>query len=134
MKKITLFVSFILLCVITQSQNLIGLNGKEIREYMKANYKEMNYNKVVNYKYQYLKYSDNSENQTILFFLGRDSTCKEVRVTCDTGLKQQKLKELDSRYKKSSENRWIEKRNGKNYNINLKEGKWSLVISIEAEK
>jgi hypothetical protein len=134
MKKITLFVSFILFCVIAQSQNLIGLNGKEIREYMKANYNEMNYNKVVNYKYQYLKYSDNSENQTILFFLGRDSICKEVRVTCDTGLKQQKLKELDSRYKKSSENSWIEKRNGKNYNINMKEGKWSLVISIEAEK
>jgi hypothetical protein len=134
MKKITLFVSFLLLCVIAQSQNLIGLNGKEIREYMKANYNEMNYNKVVNYKYQYLKYSDNSENQTILFFLGRDSICKEVRVTCDTGLKQQKLKELDSRYKKSSENSWIEKRNGKNYNINMKEGKWSLVISIEAEK
>jgi hypothetical protein len=134
MKKITLFVSFILFCVIAQSQNLIGLNGKEIREYMKANYNEMNYNKVVNYKYQYLKYSDNSENQTILFFLGRDSICKEVRVTCDTGLKQQKLKELDSRYKKSSENSWIEKKNGKNYNINMKEGKWSLVISIEAEK
>jgi hypothetical protein len=134
MKKITLFVSFILFCVIAQSQNLIGLNGKEIREYMKANYNDMNYNKVVNYKYQYLKYSDNSENQTILFFLGRDSICKEVRVTCDTGLKQQKLKELDSRYKKSSENSWIEKRNGKNYNINMKEGKWSLVISIEAEK
>lgn len=134
MKKITLIVSFLLLCVIAQSQNLIGFNGKEIREYMKANFKEMNYNKVVNYKYHYLKYSDNSENQTILFFLGRDSVCKEVRVTCDTGLKQQKLKELDSRYKKSSENSWFEKRNGKNYNIYMKEGKWSLVISIEAEK
>jgi hypothetical protein len=134
MKKITLLVSFFYLCVIAQSQNLIGLNGKEIREYMKANYKEMNFNKVVNVKYRYLKYSDNSENQTILFFLGRDSICNQVRVTCDTGLKQQKLKELDSRYRKSSENSWIEKRNGKNYNINMKEGKWSLVISIEAEK
>lgn len=134
MKKITLSLSFVLLCLITQSQNLIGLRGKEIREYMETNHNEMNYNKVVNNKFNYLKYSDNTENQTILFFLNRDSICKEVRITYELGLKQEKLKEFDSRYKKNGENSWIEKKNGKNYRINMKEGKWSLVISIEPEK
>jgi hypothetical protein len=134
MKKIIISLSFILLCFIAHSQNLIGLKGKEIREYMKANHNEMNYNKVVNNKFQYLKYSDNTENQTILFFLNRDSVCREVRFTYELGFKQAKIKEFGTKYKKSGENKWIEKRDGKNYTINMKEGKWSLVISIEPEK
>lgn len=134
MKRITLSISFILLCFVVQCQNLIGLKGKEIRKYMKENRSEMNYNKVVNSKFNYLKYSDNTENQTVLFFLDRDSVCKEVRITCDLSLKPQKVKEYDSLYKKNGENSWIEKREGKNYHIEMKDGKWSFVISIEAEK
>jgi hypothetical protein len=134
MKRLSISVSFILLCFIVQSQNLIGLKANEIREYMKENRNEMNYNKVVNSKFNYLKYSDNSEDQTILFFLNKDSVCKEVRITCAHGLKAQKITELDSHYKKTSENNWIENKNGKNYKIALKEGKWSFVISIEPEK
>lgn len=134
MKVITLSISFILLCFMAQSQNLVGYKGKEIRKYMKENRSEMNYNRVVNNKFNYLKYSDNSENQTILFFLSRDSVCNEVRITCDTGLKSQKIKEFDSRYMKDGENSWIDKREGKNYHINMKDGKWSFVISIEPEK
>jgi hypothetical protein len=134
MKRLSISVSFILLCFIVQSQNLIGLKANEIREYMKENRNEMNYNKVVNSKFNYLKYSDNSEDQTILFFLNKDSVCKEVRITCAHGLKAQKINELDSHYKKTSENNWIENKNGKNYKIALKEGRWSFVISIEPEK
>jgi hypothetical protein len=134
MKKLTLSVSFILLCFIVQGQNLIGLRGKEIRKYMKENRSEMNYNIVVNNKFNYLKYSDNSENQTLLFFLNKDSVCREVRITCDHGLKAQKIKEYDSRYKKNGESSWIENRDGKNYDIELKDGKWSFVISIKPEK
>jgi hypothetical protein len=134
MKKLTLSVLFILLCFVVQSQNLIGLKAKEIRAYMKENRSEMNYNKVVNTRYNYLKYSDNSENQTILFFLNKDSVCREVRITCDHGLREQKIKEFDSRYKKNGENRWLDSQNGKNYKIELKDGKWSFVISIEPEK
>ncbi len=134
MKKITLTLLFILLCFIVQCQNLVGLSGKEIKGYMKTNQNEMNFNKVVNNKFSYLKYSDNNENQTILFFLNRDSICKEVRITYEMRLKQEKLKEFNSLYKKSGENSWIEQRNGENYTINMKEGKWSLVISIEPEK
>ena len=83
---------------IAQSQNLIGYKGKEIRKYMKENQHEMNYNNVVNSKFSYLKYSDNLENQTILFFLNRDSVCKNVRIICDSSLKTQKVKELNSLY------------------------------------
>ena len=58
----------------------------------------MNFNNVVNSKFRYLKYSDNSENQTLLFFLNPDSVCKSVRMICDMSMKTRKIKEFNSHY------------------------------------
>ena len=124
----------ILICSYLQSQNLIGYKGKDILKYMKMNRSEMNYNNVVNSKFRYLKYSDSSENQTILFFLNADSVCKSIRIVCDKNMIPSKLKELNSQYVKRSENKWIDKRGGKSYIIEMVEGNWSCVISIESEK
>jgi hypothetical protein len=134
MKIITLSAALILLCICTQSQNLIGYNENEIMKYMKENHSDMNYNNVVNSKFSYLKYSDSSENQTFLFFLNTDSVCRSVRIICDINMKSQKVKEFDSKYMKKGENKWIDKRDGKIYLIELMEGKWSCVISVESEK
>ena len=134
MKIITLSAALILICICTKSQNLIGYSENEILKYMKENCSDMNYNNVVNSKFSYLKYSDSSENQTFLFFLNPDSVCRSVRIICDINLKSQKVKEFDSKYLKKGENKWIDKHGGKNYLIELMEGKWSCVISIESEK
>jgi hypothetical protein len=133
MKAITL-TAFLILSIYAHGQNLIGFKHQEIRKYMKENQREMNYNNVVNSKFSYLKYSDNLERQTVLFFLNRDSVCKNVRIICDSSLKLQKVKELNSLYAKKGENTWIDKRNGKEYIIELSDGKWSSVISIEQKK
>ena len=94
----------------------------------------MNINSVTNSKFSYLKYSDNYENQTMLFFLNPDSVCKSIRLICDVSMKSEKVKELNSRYVKSGENRWLDKRDGKVFHIDIIDGKWSCVISIESEK
>jgi hypothetical protein len=101
---------------------------------MKMNRSEMNYNNVVNSKFSYLKYSDSSESQTILFFLSGDSVCRSVRIVCDKNLMPLKLKELNSQYVKNGDNKWIDKHGGKSYIIELKNGNWSCIISIESEK
>jgi len=44
------------------------------------------------------------------------------------------MNEYNSQFIKNGENKWIEKRNGKEYIIEIVEGKWSCVISIEPEK
>jgi hypothetical protein len=134
MKIITLSAALMFTCIYANSQNLIGYKEKEILKYMKENRSEMNYNNVVNSKFTYLKYSDNSEDQTMLFFLNPDSVCRSVRIICDISMKSQKVKELDSKYLKNGENKWIDKKEGKVYFIELMEGKWSCVISIEAKK
>jgi hypothetical protein len=134
MKIITLSAVLILTCIYANSQNLIGYSEKEIRKYMKVNHSDMNYNSVKNSKFIYLKYSDNQESQTVLFFLNPDSVCRSERIICDVIMKPQKIKELNSKYAKNGDNKWIDKRNGENYIIEIIDGKWSCVVSIEPEK
>jgi hypothetical protein len=134
MKTITLSAALILTCICAHSQNLIGFKEKEIRKYMKENRSDMNYNAVINSKFIYLKYSDNLENQTVLFFLTPDSVCRSVRIISDISLKSQKVKELNAQYLKNGENKWVDKQKGKDYLVEMTEGKWSCVISIESKK
>jgi hypothetical protein len=123
-----------LICVFAHGQNLVGYKGNEILKYMKINHREMNRNNVMNKEFSYLKYSDNSELQTILFFMNTDSLCKSERIVCDKSLKSLRQKEFDSKYVKKGDNKWIDRHDGKNYKIELSEGEWSCVISIESEK
>jgi hypothetical protein len=115
-------------------QNLIGYNYKEIRKYMNENHKEMNYNNVTNSKYRYLKYTDNSDRQTLFFFLNQDSVCQSIRLICDSYIKTDKVKEYNSIYQKSGENIWKDSRNGKDFVIEIEDEKWSSVITIKPVK
>jgi len=134
MKIITLSAALVLICITADSQNLIGYKAEDIIKYMKVNRKEMNYNDVVNNKFSYLKYSDNLENQTILFFLGPDAVCKSERIICDVSLKSSKVREYNSQYKPIGQNKWVDRRGDKTYIVELLDGKWSCVVSIESEK
>ena len=134
MKTFTISAILFIACICLNAQNLIGYKGAEIIKYMKANHREMNYNRVVNKQFNYLKYSDDSESQTILFFLNADSVCRNVKVIIDPEIKPGKVNELNALYTRSDNNRWIDRHGGKVYHIDLKDEKWSCVISYETEK
>jgi hypothetical protein len=132
--KITLLCSVLIVaCSYASGQNLVGYNNTEIRKFMKENRKDMHFNKVKNSMFSYLKYTDNTDSQTILFFLTNDSICKGVRVICDNSLSREKLQELDKNYKRIGENKWIDNHNGQSYLIRFKEEEWSCSITIEPE-
>lgn len=126
---LTIVLLVVSLCTAT-GQNLIGYKQDEIKRYMKENLKEMNLNRVNNDKFNYLKYSDISDSQTILFFLDKDSVCRSIRITCDENTKQQKIKEFNSVYEKKGENSWVDKRQGKSYMILMRDEDWASVITI----
>ena len=134
MRIFTLSAILILTCILSYGQNLVGYNGKEIQKYMKENNRDFNSEKVANSRFKYLKYSNNSDSQTLLFFITNDSICKSVRLICDLSVKPEKVKEFDSIYNKSSENRWIDKRDGKDYLIQIRDETWSCIITIEPDK
>lgn len=134
MKIITLLSFIIVMGSATYGQNLIGYNDYEIRKFMKEKKSDMNFDKVINNKFIYLKYSDNSDSQTILFFLSPDSVCKNIRIICDKGIRADKEKEFNKLYKKNGDNKWVDRHGRKNYLIEIKDEKWSCVITIEPGK
>jgi len=128
-----LALSLILSCGYLSGQNLIGSNYMEIRNFMKENRKDMHFKTVRNTSFSYLKYSDYSDSQTLLFFLTPDSICKSERLVFDRRLKAGKLKELDDNYTKMGIDRWMETRGGKKYLLKFIEEDWSCTITIEPE-
>jgi hypothetical protein len=132
--KIIALLAFLAVPCLLSGQNLIGYKDFEIRKFMKENKSDMNFNKVTNNSFNYLKYTDNSDSQTILFFLNGDTVCNSIRIICDQGEKYNKIKEYNAVYKKNGDNKWIDRRNGKDYLIEIKDEKWSSVITINSLK
>jgi hypothetical protein len=128
-----LTISLILSCSYLHGQNLIGYNYMEIKKFMNENRKDMHFNTVHNNTFSYLKYSDNYDSQTLLFFLTPDSVCKSERLVFDRGLKSQKLKELDENYVKVGKDRWMETRGSRKYLLKFIEEEWSCTIMFEPE-
>jgi len=112
MKNLTLFVILMFIAAGTYGQNLIGYSEMEIIKYMK----------------------ENTDNQTLLFFLDIDLVCYSVRLICDNSIKDKKVKAFNSIYKTSGDKRWIDSHDGKNYLIEIKEERWSCVINIVPDK
>jgi hypothetical protein len=133
MKAAVLLIFLIISGTCSFGQNLIGYNDSEIRKFMKQNRKDMHYNNVKNSMFSYLKYTNSSDSQTILFFLTTDSVCKGVRVICDNSMKTDKIKELDSCYKRIGEDKWVDTHDGKNYLIKFLDEEWSCSITIEPD-
>lgn len=129
-----IFIFLFVACSVVAGQNLIGYKDADIRKFMKENRKDLNLDKVTNSKFNYLKYSDNSDSQTLLFFLNADSVCNSIRIICDKPAKAAKIKEFNAKYKSSGVNKWIDTRAGKDYIIRVEDEPWSSIITIETAK
>ena len=117
------------------SQNLIGKTDEEIKQYMKENQKAMDYIKILkNSAYNYLKYTDKDQMQTLIFFLNEESVCTGERLVCDKSLKAAKIKEMDSTYGKSGKNRWTDTKNGMDYILELRDAEWTFNITIQRKE
>ena len=128
----TLIIGMLLIASVAGVPNLVGFSETEIKEYMKENEKIFVYQNITNNStFKYLKYTDRSETQTLLFFLDTELKCKAVRLVCEKSLRSQKVKELDSQFRKTSGNTWIETKNGKDYLIELREEDTTFNITIQ---
>ena len=129
--KVSLVILF-LISVNLKGQNLIGSGEKEIRQYMSENQKSMTFQSFTNNNtFKYLKYTDNDETQTLLFFLNEQLVCKSVRIICDKSLKSEKVKEFNMLYKNTGENQWTESKNGKRYLIEIKYDEWTFNVTFK---
>jgi len=133
-RLVAIFSLMIFTVGLSSGQNLIGYNYREIRNYMKENRVDMTFNRVKNASFSYLKYSDFAETETILFFLTPDSLCSTVRVVFASNMLTDKRKEMDSLYKKTENDKWVDAHGGKQYKISLTKDQWSCTLTYEPEK
>lgn len=127
---------WILVCILIplRSQNLIGLPKEVIYSELLKEYPTfVRDNTFVNHSYNYLKYIDKVDEQTLLIFLSDQNICTSTKLICDySELNSIKLKL--KKYKQISKDKWMYSKNGKTYFIRLKREEWffSLFTSLKS--
>lgn len=135
--KISIYILLISLIVSLKvnAQNFIGLHKKEIAALMKETQKEFVLNTgVVNKKYNYLKYEDKINEQTVLYFLNDDNYCTYVRLISDYANYISTLETLNARYTRKNENTWIYKDQGKKYIVYLEKEEWFFTVNTKKKE
>jgi hypothetical protein len=133
-KALLYIISIIFLTFNGHAQNYIGLHKDEIMQLMRENKRNFKLNtSSVNNAYNYLKYEDNISEQTMLFFLSKEDTCKYLRLMSDYSNLNDVLDNLNSKYTKSGKDKWTYVDKGKNYIVKLDEGDWYFTVTIKPE-
>jgi hypothetical protein len=119
----------------SQAQNYIGLTKDEIMKEMDLSYKNFKLNtNTVNPYYKYLKYENEIDEITILFFLSDDDVCTMVRKMCDYANINEELDALNQNCSKISKDAWSCSSKGKMYQVSLEEGEWYFTITTKQKK
>jgi hypothetical protein len=135
--KISIYITLIVFVISLQvnAQNFIGLHKNEIATLMKETQKEFKLNTdVVNKKYNYLKYEDKINEQTLLYFLNKDDYCTYVRLISDYSNYNSAINELNNKYTRKNENTWTFIDEGKKYIVYLEKEEWFFTINTKKKE
>jgi hypothetical protein len=135
--RISIYILLITLIIQLQvkGQNYIGLHKNEIASLMKETQREFKLNTgVVNKKYNYLKYEDKINEQTLLYFLNKDDYCTYVRLISDYSNYNSLIDTLNKKYKRKNDNTWIYTDKGVKYIVNLEKEEWFFTINTKKKE
>jgi hypothetical protein len=119
----------------TQAQNYIGMTKDDIIVEMNTSHKSFKLNTSnVNPYYKYLKYEDNINEITILFFLSENDKCTLVRKMCDYMNINEEIDDLNKKYKPIGKDKWSYTIKGKIYLVTLLEEEWYFTITTKQKK
>lgn len=120
---------------VARSQNFIGLHKDSIKVLVSNNYPGFMFAKEVsNFDKSFIKFENTFEEQTLLFILNEKGYCTYVSRMYNTWLFNKLKQELDQQYGKSRNLIWIEKKEDKDYEIELRKGKWFVTLMIRPKK
>lgn len=123
--------TFVILSLSINAQNYIGFQKDDIAKQMPQEYKGFYFEKEVNVDDRgFLKYVNTVEEQTVLFMINTDGVCTAVSRMYNTWLHEQVVNELNGKYQQVSTNKWLEVKDGKEYDLTLIKGKWFLTLTI----
>ncbi|HHJ09265.1 MAG TPA: hypothetical protein ENK25_00030 [Bacteroidetes bacterium] len=129
MHKLLLSGFFLLLVLPGPAQNFIGRKAEEIRKYMTTEQNNFSLDETtVNKVYKYLKYVDEMETRTALYFLSDDDVCTWYKVVYDNDLLPSVIAGLDSTCRKVSDTLWLEKSGENTCQKILKRQDWFFTV------
>ena len=125
----------LILTMQVNAQNYIGLHKYEIISLMKETQRDFKLNTgVKNKAYNYLKYEDKINEQTLLYFLDDDNNCTLMRLMSDYSNLNDVIDSLNSKYTRKSKNTWTYKEKGKVYTVILEKGEWFFTVVIKKKE
>jgi hypothetical protein len=118
-----------------QTQPLVGMKKEEIITYMRQYEPDFALDlTVVNKKYNYLKYFDKTNEETILCFLSDINECNLIRRMSDYSNLELRIKKLNKAYKSVDKDKWVYTINNEEFMVNLKREKWYFTLETRRKK
>lgn len=133
--KISLLILLLILAYASAGQNYIGMHKSEICRIVTSENEGFEFdNEVLNKKRSFIKFVNQHEEQTLLFMLNDDGICTSVSRMYNTWMYDRIRKDLKKRYTFCGFNKWIETKNGHEYEIILKKGEWFLTVTTRKKQ
>ncbi len=117
------------------AQNYIGMHKDEIVRVMKETQKDFKLNtSVVNKKYNYLKFEDRINEQTVLYFLDENDKCTYVRFMSDYSNYTSVLDSLKAKYTRKDDSTWKYTDKGVIYIVCMEKDEWFFTVNIKKKE
>ncbi len=111
------------------AQEYIGLTADEVREMMRQR-KDFHLDETtVNKVYRYLKYVDDLETRTILFFLSDEDVCTFYKEIYENSMLKRVQERLDSTCRRVADTLWVKETAEGKYEKELKRQSWFFSVT-----
>ncbi len=114
------------------SSNYMGMPMEEIKKNMLEKHRTLRLNSSTkNEKYNYLKYEDQINEITVLFFLNDNNTCKRIRLMSDYSNINDILEDLNSNYEEIARDKWQYSADSNEFAVILDKGDWFFTVTVK---
>jgi hypothetical protein len=118
-----------------QAQPLVGMKKANIISYMNQHQPGFALdNTIINKQYNYLKFYDRVNEETILCFLTEDDVCNVLRRMSDYSNLDMTIKRLDTENTRIGTDKWSYTFNGQEFVVELKKEKWYFTLETRRKK
>ncbi len=83
---------------------------------------------MVNKTFNYLKYEDKFNEETLLVFLSDDNVCTFTRLMSEYGNMSTRISELNSLYQKTSDTTWNYQFDEEQFTVTYRKGEWFFTL------
>jgi hypothetical protein len=135
MRPIPAVILFLLLLSLTgTAQQVIGLPKPEVMKVIQEEYKNFGLdNTSRNTTFNYLKYIDKINEQTLLCMLSDKDICTSVKLISDYMNLEEKIEELNKRGTRINDTTWTYLYNKQKYVVKLKKEEWFFSLHTKPE-